>query len=261
MQLCNRKFKISLLIFLFFSLMNFFSLRNFPTIILLSLLSFNAFSKDEKQPDKKGENTISATQKLNILSEKNIFQMYNGLRLEEKGLSQPAFDYAISNYSLLKKKGMLGNDSIITIVDFDQPSYQKRMYIIDIKHSKILFNTWTAHGRNTGKIVARDFSNSPKSLKSSLGTYLTEETYIGKHGYSLRLVGLEKSNSCTYQRAIVVHGADYVSQKMINNTGYIGRSFGCPAVPYELSKPIIDKIKGGSFFFIYNSSYRPSILI
>lgn len=237
------------------------SLRKNPAILTFIILSFTVFSLAEVPANLKNKTKTSGIDILNNAPEKSIYNVYDSLQLDKKGLTQPAFDYAVKSYSMLKKKGLLDNDSIITIVDFDQPSYQKRMYIIDIKHYKILFNTWTAHGKNTGAAVAKNFSNTPNSLKSSLGTYVTEETYFGKHGYSLRLVGLEKSNSSTYERAIVVHGANYVSQKMINNMGYIGRSFGCPAVPNELSKPIIDKIKGGSCFFIYNSSYHPSILI
>ena len=235
--------------------------RNFSAIFTFIILSFTAFSLAEVH-EKPAQNSIKPkNDKVSLTTEKNISSVYDSLHLEAKGLTQPAFDYAIKSYSMLKKKGLLDNDSIITIVDFDQPSYKKRMYIIDIKHYKVIFNTWTAHGKNTGTAIAKNFSNTPNSLKSSLGVYITDETYMGKHGYSLRLIGLEKCNSSTFDRAIVVHGASYVSQKMINNQGYIGRSFGCPAVPEELSKPIIDKIKGRSCFFIYNSSYRPSILV
>ncbi len=182
--------------------------------------------------------------------------VFDSLHLDEKGLSKEAYDYAMKGFEQLKEKGKLRNDSVVTIVDFDQPSYKKRMYIIDVKNYKILFNTWTAHGRNSGAAEAKNFSNVPESYKSSLGLYVTDMTYSGKHGYSLRLVGLEKINNNALNRAIVLHGAKYVSQETINAMGYIGRSHGCPAVPVELSKPIIDKIKDGSCFFIYNSAYK-----
>lgn len=230
-------------------------------VLAIILISFTAFSLAEDTVNANQDAKKIKLDSISVTSTKDISYVYDSLNLDEKGLAQPAFDYAISSYSKLKEKGLLDNDSIITIVDFDQPSYKKRMYIIDIKHYKVLFNTWTAHGKNTGAAVAKNFSNTPESLKSSLGVFVTEDTYMGKHGYSLRLVGLEKSNSRAYQRAIVVHGARYVSQEFINNMGYIGRSFGCPAVPNELSKPIIDKIKGGSCFFIYSSAYHPSILV
>lgn len=185
-----------------------------------------------------------------------IKDVYDSLRLDAKGLSEDAYQYAIKGFHEVAAEGLLKNDSILTIVDFDQPSYQKRMYIIDVKNYKILFNTWTAHGRNTGKEMAVNFSNQPNSYKSSLGVYVTEDTYFGNNGYSLRLIGLDKTNSNAANRAIVLHGAPYVSQSTINAMGYIGRSHGCPAVPRELTKPIIEKIKGGSCFFIYNKSYQ-----
>ncbi|MHB9055746.1 MAG: murein L,D-transpeptidase catalytic domain family protein [Paludibacteraceae bacterium] len=230
-------------------------------VLTVVIISFTAFSLADENMNLSHNNRISGSESLKVALQKNRTSIYDSLRLVEKGLTKSAFDYAIRNYSILKEKGMLDNDSIITIIDFDQPSYQKRMYIIDLKNYKILFNTWTAHGKNTGAAIAKKFSNTPESLESSLGVFVTEDTYFGKHGYSLRLVGLEKSNSSAYQRAIVVHGANYVSQETINDMGYIGRSFGCPAVPTELSKPIIDKIKGRSCFFIYNKTYHPSLKV
>lgn len=200
----------------------------------------------------KSENTSTNH---NISTIKNV---YDSLHLDIKGLSEEAYQYAIRGLREVKAEGMLKNDSIITIVDFDQPSYQKRMYVIDIKNYKMLFNTWTAHGRNTGREMAINFSNNPQSYKSSLGLYITDDTYFGNNGYSLRLIGLEKTNSNAASRAIVLHGAPYVSQATIDAMGYIGRSHGCPAVPRELTKPIIEKIKGGSCFFIYNKTYHPA---
>lgn len=185
-----------------------------------------------------------------------IESVYDSLHLYEKGLSRNAFLFAIYGYKELKEEGILRNDSIITIVDFDQPSYKKRMYVIDIKHYKIIFNTWTAHGKNTGLDVARYFSNKIGSNKSSLGLYITDYAYIGENGLSLKLIGLDKNNFNAEERAIVLHGADYVSQQVINASGYIGRSFGCPAVSEKLNRPIINRIKGGSCFFIYHHAYE-----
>lgn len=199
-------------------------------------------------------NTPVATAKASALS-----VMYDSLNLEDMGLSDKAFEYAIQGYEKLKEEGKLKNASIITIVDFDQPSYKKRMYVIDVTNYKVLFNTWSAHGKNTGRETADNFSNTPESNKSSLGFYVTNDTYYGSKGYSLRLTGLERNiNNNALARAIVLHGASYVSQSFINAQGYIGRSHGCPAVPQELNRPIIDKIKNGSMLFIYNKSYKPS---
>lgn len=184
--------------------------------------------------------------------------VYDSLHLDLKGLSEKAFAYALEGLEELKAEGRVLNDSIITIVDFDQPSVNKRMYILDLKNYKLLFNTWAAHGRRSGTLMATSFSNTLSSNKSSLGFYLTDEPYYGGNGYSLKLKGLEQGvNDRAMQRAIVLHGAPYVSQSSIDELGYLGRSFGCPAVPVELTDAIIETIKEGSVLFIYNSSYHP----
>lgn len=231
-----------------------FTLKSFLLLLGLVLFTFTAysFSKDKLSSFYKVEAAIDSVPEMLKLP----VSVFDSLRLAEKGLSQDAYEYAMKGFEELKEKGKLRNDSVITIVDFDQPSYKKRMYIIDIKNYKLLFNTWSAHGRNSGAAQAKAFSNVPESYQSSLGLYITDMTYSGKHGYSLRLVGLEKINSNALNRAIVLHGAKYVSQQTINAMGYIGRSHGCPAVPVELSKPIIDIIKDGTCFFIYNSAYK-----
>lgn len=203
--------------------------------------------------------SIAVTAKKATSNINTLATIYDSLHLDSLGLSDKAFTYAIEGYEKLKEEGKLQNTSVITIVDFDQPSYKKRMYVIDVNNYKVLFNTWSAHGKNTGKETANSFSNTPETNKSSLGFYITDDTYFGSKGYSLRLTGLEKNlNDNAFARAIVLHGASYVSQSFINAQGYIGRSHGCPAVPQELNKPIIEKIKNGSMLFIYNKSYKPS---
>ena len=182
--------------------------------------------------------------------------IYDSLQLDEKVFLW-TFNYAINGFEKLDEEGALGNDSILTIIDFDQPSYKKRMYIIDVRNYKILFNTWVAHGKNTGKELAESFSNVNESNKSSLGFYVTDVTYNGSKGYSLKLIGLEGGlNNNALRRAIVVHGAPYVSESFIHAQGYIGRSHGCPAVPQELSKPIIQTIKNGSCL-LFTTKYIP----
>ncbi|MBC7867350.1 MAG: murein L,D-transpeptidase catalytic domain family protein, partial [Gloeobacteraceae cyanobacterium ES-bin-316] len=117
-----------------------------------------------------------------------------------------------------------------------------------------LFNTYVAHGQNTGQEYANRFSNKPESFQSSLGFYITTSTYMGKNGFSLQLDGMENGiNDLANERAIVMHGAPYVSESYIKTKGYIGRSHGCPAVPQQLNKPIIEKIKNGSCLFIYSN--------
>ena len=141
---------------------------------------------------------------------------------------------------------------VLTVIDFTLPSNQRRLWIIDMQQQKILLNTVVAHGRNSGLLHAEQFSNRPESNQSSLGFYKTAETYQGKHGYSLRLDGLEKGiNDQARNRAIVLHGADYAKEEFSKSAGRLGRSLGCPAVPTELASSIIQLIKNGTLLFVY----------
>jgi hypothetical protein len=179
--------------------------------------------------------------------------VYDSLQLNTFGLSKQAYDYAMKGFKSLLLMGKLTNDSIISIVDFSLSSAKKRLFVIDLKNYKVLYNTYVAHGRNSGAEFAKQFSNNPKSNKSSLGFYITGETYDGEHGYSLHLEGEEKGiNDNAYKRAIVMHCADYVNENYIKSKGYIGRSLGCPAIPKKVYKPIINEIKDGSCLFLYS---------
>jgi hypothetical protein len=182
--------------------------------------------------------------------------VYDSLHLSLKGLSQQAFDYAKAGLNKLLAEGKLLNDSIISIIDFSEPSNKKRLFIIDLKNYNVLFNTLVAHGRNTGREWATSFSNQNSSFKSSPGFYITRETYEGHNGYSLKLDGVEKGiNDNAYERGIVMHGAAYVCDDYVNAQGFIGRSQGCPAVPVQISRPIINTIKNGTCLFVYHPSY------
>jgi hypothetical protein len=179
-------------------------------------------------------------------------QIYNNIGLASFGLPKIAFSLAMKGFSKLRDKGMIGADSIITIIDFSKSSKQKRLYVIDLKNQDVIFNTVVAHGRNSGGEYARSFSNKPSSNKSSLGFYITEGTYNGGNGYSLKLQGAETGiNDKALARAIVMHGADYANEDIIGSKGYLGRSFGCPAVPQKYHKKIIDTIKDGNCLFVY----------
>ena len=196
-------------------------------------------------------NTLNAVPRSE--AKNNLTFVYDSLHLNLMGLSKQAFNAAIKGYSHLVNAGKIANDKIISIIDFSQPSFKKRLFVLDIKNYKVIFNTYVAHGMNSGKEYASQFSNTPETNKSSPGFYVTTDTYSGKNGYSLHLQGLEKgSNDNANRRDIVMHGADYVSENYIRSQGYIGRSWGCPAVPMSLYKPIIDKIKNGTCLFIYS---------
>ena len=164
----------------------------------------------------------------------------------------PLLQTALAGYKLLLEERSVSRSDVITIIDFSLPSDQKRLWVLDLIQKKVLFCCLVSHGRNSGELIAENFSNTPGSNASSPGFYTTGETYTGKHGLSLVLDGLEKGiNDKARERSIVIHGADYVSSDFIRNYGRLGRSQGCPAVPAELSRDIIQTIKGGSCLFIY----------
>ncbi|HEY4967738.1 MAG TPA: murein L,D-transpeptidase catalytic domain family protein [Puia sp.] len=186
-----------------------------------------------------------------------LLGLYNILSLDSLGLSKAAFDAAITGYQNLQKSGAIQHAGILSIVDFSLPSFKKRLFVLDMENGKLLFNTLVAHGRNSGQLVATRFSNRSRSFESSLGFYLTGETYNGQNGYSLRLLGIEPGiNNNAFKRGIVVHGASYVNEETSNANGRMGRSEGCPAIPADIHRSVIEAIKDGSCFFIYGRNRR-----
>ena len=186
------------------------------------------------------------------LYQRHIMGIYEAANLKEAGLNAEVFTKALTGFYNLKDAGKLSKDrSILSIVDFDQKSTEKRLYIVDLDNQKLLVKTWVAHGNGSGNDVATNFSNISNSYQSSLGFYVTGEIYTGKHGKSLRLDGMDQgTNSNARNRAIVVHGADYVSQGTINALGRLGRCQGCPAVAQELANTVINTINGKTVLFI-----------
>lgn len=183
--------------------------------------------------------------------------IYDSLQLDTMGLTKQAFVDGVKGYENLRSSGKLSNENVLTIADFSLPSNEKRLFVIDLENMKVLYNTYVAHGRNSGREYANKFSNSPRSHMSSPGFYVTQKTYVGENGFSLRLQGEEKGiNDNAMRRAIVIHCADYVSEKWIQDLGYLGRSLGCPALPQKYGTSIIETIKDGSCFFIYSPNKK-----
>ena len=182
-------------------------------------------------------------------------ELYNSISLQEYGLSKEAFEYAWKGYRYLLEKKMISRTNYLTICDFSQSSKKKRLYIIDVENNKLLTNTYVAHGKNSGGEYANKFSNKPESLQSSLGFYITSQTYTGEHGLSLRILGVDPGyNDKALERSIVIHGAAYVDEARAKAGIFMGRSWGCPAVPQKESKDIITTIKNGTCLFIYHPS-------
>jgi hypothetical protein len=226
-----------------------------PAILVLATLAsaLFIFATAGKSSSTKKVITTSAATSVNTKNTSDASTLFSELHLADAGLSPTVFNSALEGLEKLDSKGVIKKDDIITIVDFSQPSNKKRLYVLDLNNKQILFNTLVAHGRNSGGLWAKSFSNSASSLKSSPGFYVTEDTYVGHNGYSLRLDGLEKNiNDNALQRSIVMHGAPYVDQSAINSLGFLGRSWGCPAVPEPQHKAIINTIKGGTCLFIYS---------
>ncbi|MGV1010942.1 MAG: murein L,D-transpeptidase catalytic domain family protein [Flavobacterium sp.] len=188
-----------------------------------------------------------------VSSSNKVVSAYNNLNANHFQLPNlESFSEALKGFYSLKERGFFRKD-FLTIIDFSLSSRVKRLWIIDMAQNKIVFNSLVAHGKNSGEDYANQFSNKNESNKSSLGFYATGEVYQGKHGLSLKLDGLEKGvNDNARQRAIVIHGADYVSDNFLKNHSRLGKSHGCPAVPIGLSKKIIETIKDKSCLFIYH---------
>lgn len=171
--------------------------------------------------------------------------------LNDPDLEYEPFEKALKGYLKLQQEGQIANDSYLTVIDMSISANRNRFFLIDVENKKIIHKSIVAHGRNSGGEYAKYFSNKEGSFKSSIGFYRTAETYHGKHGLSLRLDGLEYSNSNARKRAIVIHSADYVSSVFIQKNGRLGRSLGCPSLPQKNYDQIVHKIKNGSLLFIY----------
>ena len=214
-------------------------------IVAMAQLSFTSVKKDS--------HPVETVKKAITASVNKYASLYDSLHLGIAGLSKQAFNYVLTGYNQHLSAGKIKNDGVLSIVDFSLPSNAKRLFVIDLKNYAVLFNTYVAHGKTSGRAVAYDFSNAFNSFKSSLGVYITSGTYKGKQGYSLRLEGEEQGiNDNALNRGIVMHCASYVSEDIARKQGYIGRSEGCPAVPSTMYKPIIEKIKDGSCLFMYS---------
>jgi hypothetical protein len=173
------------------------------------------------------------------------------------GLDVGVLGLAMSAASCAIRAGAVKNPSTLTVIDYSKPSTAKRLWVLDLETREVLYQEFVAHGQGSGDNLATTFSNTPESHQTSLGLFATAETYLGKHGYSLRLDGLEPGfNDRARERAIVVHGAAYVSPAFVHAQGRLGRSWGCPAVSEKVARPLIDAVKGGNLLFAYYPDQR-----
>lgn len=182
----------------------------------------------------------------------NNKELANKLASETENLKPQVIELALNAQNNVAKKGIINNKQYVTVIDYSLPSTDKRLWVLDVKNQTVVYNTYVAHGKNSGTNYATQFSNNPRSRESSIGVYVTEGTYIGHNGNSLRLAGLDKGfNDRAESRGIVMHPASYVDENIIENYGRLGTSWGCPALNPEAAQPIINTIKGGSLILAY----------
>jgi len=206
----------------------------FTWAIIVGCDAQNYRAENVKKPDEQVENKIKS--------------IYENAKLA-KVLSFDFFRMAMIGF--YNMDGLKKSDKIV-LIDFSKPSTKERFYVVNLEKKELLYKCLVAHGKNSGATTPSDFSNTPESKKSSLGFFLTAETYNGKHGFSLKLDGIEKGiNHNARKRAIVIHSANYVSAEYVKKNGALGRSWGCPALPVELSTEIIKLIANGTCMFIY----------
>jgi len=172
--------------------------------------------------------------------------------LGDTSLGYDSFEFAAKGYFNLLRKNKIGKERFFTVIDFSKPSTEERLFIIDICYNKIIYKSIVAHGRNSGGLYAKKFSNENNSHQSSIGFYLTSSTYRShKYDLALRLDGLEYTNSRASSRGVVMHGADYATYEFLNHNGMLGRSYGCPAMPYRNFDTVVGWLKQGTCLFIY----------
>lgn len=185
-------------------------------------------------------------------SENEIQTLYEKMNLQDK-LNYQAFEQGLKGMSQVENR----SNNILTIVDFSKPSNEKRLYILDMDKKEILLSSFVSHGKGTGDLYARSFSNKEGTLKSSNGFFLTGESYDGKNGYSMRLYGLEPGrNNNAYARTLVVHAARYADESFLQKYGRLGRSRGCLAVPRKINAKIIEMTQGGSICYVHSEGLK-----
>lgn len=217
-----------------------------PLILLMVLLFMTSWTNIGSWTD--GYKTLVASK--DILNAKLFLEKY--LSLNEPALKPEAYRFGLIGFESLQLRGLIANDSLLTIIDFSLPSSKDRFFVINLINNQVIYKSLVSHGRNSGDLYANRFSNKMQSHESALGFFITGKSYQGGQGYSLQLQGVDTGyNDHTRVRGIVIHAADYATHEYVTRYGRLGRSFGCPALPPELSRPIINLIKEGSVLFSY----------
>lgn len=171
---------------------------------------------------------------------------------QQAGVSPDVLNLALRAVSCATSTGAINAPATLTLIDYSRPSIEPRLWVFDLARGNLLYKELVAHGRNTGENMSLSFSDRMNSRQSSIGLFVTRDTYVGSNGYSLRLDGLEPGfNASALERAIVMHGAPYVSEEFAARQGRIGRSWGCPALREAVARAVIDTVRGGGVIFSY----------
>ena len=167
-------------------------------------------------------------------------------------IEDTVFDLALNAASCAVRSGKVTRPRTLTVIDYSRPSSEKRMWVYDLQTKNLLYEELVAHGQGSGGNVPHAFSNEPDTHRTSLGLFATDKPYVGRNGYSLRLDGLDAGiNDRARERAIVIHGAPYVSEDFVKANGRLGRSWGCPAIRADIAHEMINRIKEGGLVFAY----------
>lgn len=191
------------------------------------------------------------------VTNKNVFDLDEWDDVDLGGVDKKVFKMALGAARCAVKDGAANNPKTLTVIDYSRPSTANRFWVYDLRKRALVFNELVAHGQGSGANFATLFSNEPETHRTSIGLFVTDETYVGRNGYSLRLDGLDRGfNDKARARAIVMHGAPYVSTTFAKAQGRLGRSHGCPALREAIARDVIDTVKGGSLVFSYYPDKR-----
>ena len=227
-------------------LYNFFRIVSLTATLAIALLSLSA-----SLPASAAQNAPANPFSFTPFASESTQTLFNKLSHAAPLANPKVISLALSALDCALAQGMSSARNL-TVIDYSLVSTKPRLWVFDLVTDKLLFQELVAHGMNTGKNFARNFSNTNGSHQTSLGLFLTKETYVGANGYSLRMEGLENGfNDNAMERAIVFHGADYVNLDLAKKLGHLGRSHGCPAVRRGIARKVIDTIKGEQFLFSY----------
>ena len=223
------------------------------SVAFTTALSYQYVAANENAKKETTETTSKTVATAPVSVDDHISKVYSEINFGAKKLNFDVFKKAYYGYLNLRNEGKVNsNKNVLTVVDFSQPSSAHRLWVIDLNAKKLVINDYVAHGQGSGDLYATKFSNTSNSHQSSLGFYVTDDIYFGKHGKSLRLRGMDQGyNSAAYERAVVIHGADYVSDDFVAGTKRLGRSWGCPAVSQNIKEQFIETVKEGTVLFVY----------